>query len=156
MWSNVRDDRLADLHLPVRIRVDGVADGGDQDVVVPPKQLDQALFLAGELLVEGALGGAGVPDDVGDGGVAVAALDDRCGHAVEQPVEERVWRFPGMRITRTTVGGADSAATVERSRHVASLEALAKGWYQAVPYYMNPRYIVVPGHCVLKRWLGVP
>ena len=59
-----------------------------------PQQLDQALFLAGELLVEGALGGAGVPDDVGDGGVAVAAFDDRRGDAVEQPVKERVGVSP--------------------------------------------------------------
>ena len=111
---DVRVDRLADLDLPVRLRVDGIADVGDQGLVVPPQQLDQALFLAGELLVEGALGGAGVPDDVGDGGVAVAALDDRCGHAVEQPVEERVGACPSE----------CESPLVERSRHLASLRPL--------------------------------
>ena len=111
----VRDDRLPDLDMPVRIRVDGITDVGDQVLVVPPQQLDQALFLAGELLVEGAFGGAGVPDDVGDGGVAVAAFDDRRGDAVEQPVKERVGRVPGMRITRTLI---------ERNRHIASLGLL--------------------------------
>ena len=94
--------RLADLVLPVRLGVDRRLDVGDQVLVVSAQQLDQALFLAGELLVEGALRRARVPDDVGDGGVAIAALTDRCGQPVEQPVAERV------------VDGRD--AVVERSR----------------------------------------
>ena len=75
--------RLTDLVLPIRLGIDGRPDVGDQVFVVPAQQFDQALFLAGELLVEGALRGAGVPDDVGDGAVAITALADRCGQPVE-------------------------------------------------------------------------
>src|SRR6476659_7714918 len=75
--------RLADLFLPVSLGVGGRPDVGDQVLVVPAEHLDQALFLAGELLVEGALRGARVPDDVGDRGVAITALTDRCGQPVE-------------------------------------------------------------------------
>ena len=123
--------RLADLVLPVRLGVDRRLDVGDQVVVVSAQQLDQALFLAGELLVEGALRGARVPDDVGDGGVAVAAFTDRCGKPVEQPVTERV--VDG----RSALSSAVVISPPSR--------ALALVWYQAVPYYKYLRYTVVPG-----------
>lgn len=57
---------------------------------VGAQELQEALFLAGELVVEGALGRAGVPDDVGDRAGAVATLGDRGGQAVEQPKPKRI------------------------------------------------------------------
>ena len=87
--SDVGADGLMDLQLPVRFGVHGGLDGGDQVCVVPAEQLDQAVFLAGELLVERALGRPGVAHDVGDGGVPVAAFADRRGEAVEQSIGHR-------------------------------------------------------------------
>src|SRR6185312_1614351 len=103
-------------------RVDGTADVVDEGLVVPAQQLDQAVFLAGELRVERALRGAGVPDDVGDGGVAETTFDDRRGHTVEQSIPERVVDTVGLRI-----------ALVECRRHIASLRTLAHSWYHPVP-----------------------
>ena len=82
-------DGATDLGVPLRIGIDGGLDRGDQCFVVGPQQLDEAFFLACEFAVEGALGGLGVADDVGDRGVPVAAFGDRLGEAVEQPVAER-------------------------------------------------------------------
>ena len=130
--------RLADLLLPIGLGIDGRPDIGDQVFVVSAEHFDQALFLAGELLVEGALRGARVPDDVGDGGVAIPAFTDRCGQPVEQPVAE---------------GGRVDGRRMRPCRALSSfrlLKTLAHAWYQAVPYYTNLRYIVVPGN-----WLGV-
>src|ERR1700730_15035741 len=128
--------RLTDLVSPLRLGIDGRLDVGDQVLVVSAQQLDKTLFLAGELLVEGALRGARVPNDVGNGGVAIAALADRGGEPVEQPVAKGVG--VGWRLGR-------GRAIVERCLHFTSRGALALVWYQAVPYYTHLRYTVVPG-----------
>jgi hypothetical protein len=49
---DIGDGGLTDLLVPVRLAVDGRDDVGDQVLIVPAQQLDQALLLAGELLVE--------------------------------------------------------------------------------------------------------
>ena len=76
-------DRLADLVLPIGFRIDRVTDLYDQFSVARRQQFDEALLLAGVLAVKGALRGAGVPDDVGDGGLPVALLADGRRKAVE-------------------------------------------------------------------------
>src|SRR5690606_4820276 len=95
---------LADLLGPVGLRIDRRPDRADHIDVVGPQQFLEALFLAAELVVEGAFGGGGMAHDVGDGGLAVAPLGDRGRQAGQQPSPESV------------VAGAD-IGRLHRGRH---------------------------------------
>jgi len=89
--SDVGFDGLANLLVPVGLGIDCRGDALAESFDVGAQQLQEALFLAGEVVVERALGSARVAHDVGDGGGTVAALADRSGEAVEQPAPKRVW-----------------------------------------------------------------
>jgi hypothetical protein len=86
--ADVGAHRLTDLLLPVGVGIGRRAHGLDELLVVGRQQVDEALLFGGEVVVEGALGGAGSADDVGHGGLAVAALRDTRGQSVEQPAAE--------------------------------------------------------------------
>lgn len=88
--SDVGLDRLTNLRLPVGGRVDRCGDLVAEPFDVRLQELQKAFLLAGELVVERALGGVGVADDVGDRAGAVAALGDGQGEPVEQAEAKRV------------------------------------------------------------------
>ena len=80
---HVRAHRAPDLLAPRCLRVDRHSQRLHQNLVIGRQQFDEALLFTGEVVVEGALGGAGVADDIGHGRLAVSALGDRGGQAVE-------------------------------------------------------------------------
>ena len=101
--SDVGLDGVTNLLMPVGFGVDRCGDALAELLDVGPQQLQEALFLAVEPVVEGALGRAGVADDVGDRAGAVAAFIDRGGEAVEQPKPKRIRlsrRVAGNRVLR--------------------------------------------------------
>ena len=101
---------LANLSLPVRVRIDGVANLLRQVFDIDMQQLEKALLFTLELVVERALRRAGATDDVGDGGGAVSALGYRGRETVEQAASKRV-----------DVGRLDRSCVVsDGCRHVAS------------------------------------
>lgn len=83
-------DRLPDLCVPIGVGIDRRRDLRAQFLDVDGQQLEKALFLAREVVVEGAFGRARATDDVGDGAGAIAAFGDRRGQAVEEPEAERI------------------------------------------------------------------
>lgn len=87
---DVGADGLVDLVLPFGLGADGRADVLDERGVVGAQQLDETGFFACELVVERALGGASVADDVGNGAVAVTLVVDGGREPVEQAGPERV------------------------------------------------------------------
>ena len=88
--ADVGLDGLTDLGLPFGVGIDGVANVLAQFSDVGVQQLEKALLLAGELVVERALGRARVPDDIGDGAGTVSALGDRGREAIEKALPKRV------------------------------------------------------------------
>ena len=74
------------LSLEVAGGVDGVGDALEQLVVEGVEDGEEAVLAGGEVLVEGAAGGAGAGDDVGDGGVAEALLADGLRHGGDEAV----------------------------------------------------------------------
>ena len=94
---HVGEHGRADLVRPGRRRVNRGRDAVPQFRVHHVQQRDVALFLAGELGVEGAPGRAGVPDDVGDLGVPEALLLDGQGQTFDQPLPERQSRLGPVR-----------------------------------------------------------
>ncbi len=141
--ADVSLDGLPDLGLPVGCRVDRVADLLAEFLDAGVQQLVETLLLAGELVVERALGGTGVPDDVGDGAGAVSAFVDRRRETVEQPLPERI-DVGGLcaQLRRLSVEVASSATVVATSPPLAS--TLASIWYQTVPYRTGSWYGAVP------------
>src|SRR6202011_5079706 len=102
---DVCTDRLPNLVVPERLRVDRGHDLPDHLLVGGAQQLDEALLLAAELLIEGALRGAGVTHDVGDRGVPVSAFGYRLRETVEQPAAKRM---PGAICADGSGGRGDS------------------------------------------------
>src|ERR1700756_3498109 len=88
--SDVGLDGLTNLPMPVGFGVDLCGDAPAELFDVGPQQLEEALFLAVEPVVEGALGRAGVADGVAGRAGAVAAFVDRRGEAVKQPKPKRI------------------------------------------------------------------
>src|SRR5262249_6482198 len=116
----------------------------DHRLVVGSQEIDEAVLLAGELAVEGALGRAGVPDDVGDRGVAVAAFTDRGVEAVEQPAPERAGLVVGDDGLRVLSDGHD---------HPSSLKFTNKACLNTVPQSTVLRNLAVRSGTT--DWLGV-
>ena len=101
--SDVGLDRLTNLLVPIGFGIDRRGDALAEFLDVGSQQLEEALLLAGELVVERALGRARVADDVGDRAGAVAALGDRGGEAVEQAEPKRIWL--GQRLAEHRIAG---------------------------------------------------
>src|SRR5215211_4168934 len=77
-------DSVEEIQAAIACRID-LADHLDVGLGM---QCDEAVFLAGKMLVEGSARSACSPHDVGDRGLRVAVLGDRLGKAVEQPLAE--------------------------------------------------------------------
>ncbi len=88
--SDVGLDRLTNLLVPVGLGIDRCRDALAEFLDVGPQQLQKALFFTSELVVERALGRAGVADDVSDRAGAVTTVADRGGEAIEQPEPKRI------------------------------------------------------------------
>ncbi len=123
--ADVGLDGLTNLGLPVRIWIDGGANVLAQLSDVGVQQLEKALLLAGELVVERAFRCAGVTNDVGHGGGAVAALAYRGGQAVEQSAAERVY-IDGLDRSRVVSDGCCHVASLRENQPES---ALASTWY---------------------------
>ena len=82
--SDVGLDGLTNLLVPVGLGIDCGGDVFSEFLDIGAQQLQKAPFLAGELVIERALGSARVANDVGDRAGAISALAYRCREAVKQ------------------------------------------------------------------------
>jgi hypothetical protein len=122
--SDVGLDRLTNLSAPISLGIDRCQDAFAEFLDVVLQQLQEALFLTGELVVEGALGRARVADNVCDCAGAVSTLADRGGEAVEQSEPKRVW-FSQLFAENGVAGHCCHARAPFDACHV---------WYYRVPY----------------------